>query len=140
MLLQAETISPADETRITPILTDLWRRAQPIVRYRLGDVLQLDAAPCACGSSWRRIAAIEGRQDDLCWFPRADDSLRIIFPDAIRRMILLADARIAEYHAEQPAPGDLRLHVTLRDGAEFADVATHLRNELYPLFFNKRVE
>lgn len=131
MLLQTEAISGDDKSRVTPILTDLWRRAQPIVRYRLGDVLRLDATPCACGSSWQRIAAIEGRQDDLCWFPRADDSLRIIFPDAIRRMILLADARIVEYRAEQPVAGELRIFVTVVDGADFAEVATRLQQSVH---------
>jgi putative adenylate-forming enzyme len=127
MLLQTEAVSPDDDTRVTPILTDLWRRTQPIVRYRLGDVLQLDANPCGCGLSWQRIAAIEGRQDDLFWFPRADDTLRIIFPDAIRRMILLADARIVEYRAEQASAGALRISVSLTPGSDFAEVASRLQ-------------
>ena len=126
MVMQTETISPLDPTRVTPILTDLWRHTQPIIRYRLGDVLRLDARPCACGSTWQRIAAIEGRQDDLCWFPRADDSLRPVFPDAIRRMILLADDRIVEYRAEQHAAGTLDIQVAVSDPRAFTDVAARL--------------
>ncbi len=109
------------------MLTDLWRRTQPIIRYRLGDVLRLEPAPCPCGSTWQRIAAIEGRQDDLCWFPQADDTLRVVFPDAIRRMVLLADDRITEYAAEQPAAGELVLHIDVREAALFAEVAPRLR-------------
>ncbi len=127
MVMQTETISPHDPARVTPILTDLWRYTQPIIRYRLGDVLRLDATPCVCGSSWQRIAAIEGRQDDLCWFPRADDSLRPVFPDAIRRMILLADARIVEYRAEQHAAGALDIQVDVSDPREFPAVAGRVR-------------
>ncbi|MES3034664.1 MAG: F390 synthetase-related protein [Gemmatimonadota bacterium] len=127
MVLQQEPIDD-DAERVTPILTDLWRRAQPIVRYRLGDILRLDATPCRCGSSWQRIAAIEGRQDDLCWFPQVDDSLRAIFPDAIRRMVLLADDRIVEYRAEQAEAGGLTLQIALRDDTAFADVAERLQH------------
>jgi putative adenylate-forming enzyme len=131
MVMQTEALAPHDATRVTPILTDLWRRAQPIVRYRLGDILQLDATVCACGSSWQRIAAIEGRQDDLCWFPQHDDSLRIVFPDVIRRMVLLADDRILEYRVEQPAAGALRVHVDVRESGAFADVAVRLRTSVH---------
>jgi putative adenylate-forming enzyme len=126
MVMQTEPVQRDDPSRVTPILTDLWRRAQPIVRYRLGDVLRLDATRCACGSTWQRIAAIEGRQDDLCWFPQADATLRIVFPDAIRRMILLADARIAEYRAEQDSVGELRIAIDVSDAAEFANIAERL--------------
>ncbi len=129
MVLQTQPIAADDLSRVAPILTDLWRRTQPIVRYRLGDVLHLDATPCPCGSSWRRIAAIEGRQDDLCWFPQSDESLRVVFPDAIRRMVLLADHRITDYHVEQPAAGVLHLQIAVGDAdhAAFEEVATQLR-------------
>jgi phenylacetate-CoA ligase len=130
MVMQGDTVSTDDPSRVTPILTDLWRRTQPIIRYRLGDILQLDMAPCRCGSTWQRIAAIEGRQDDLCWFPQSDDSLRAVFPDAIRRMVLLADAQIAEYRAEQPEPGALSLQVVVRPGASFGDVAARLEQRV----------
>ena len=136
MMMQTEPVAPHDATRVTPILTDLWRRTQPIVRYRLGDVLQLDATPCACGSSWQRIAAIEGRQDDLCWFPQHDDSPRIVFPDAIRRMVLLADDRILEYRVEQPAAGELHVHVDVSQSEAFADVAARVRASVHDALRN----
>ncbi len=126
MVVQTEPVNRGDPSRVTPILTDLWRRTQPIIRYRLGDVLRLDHTPCACGSTWQRIAAIEGRQDDLCWFPQSDDALRVIFPDAIRRMILLADARITEYSAAQEAAGELRIAIDVDTAADFAVIATRL--------------
>lgn len=124
MVMQGEVVSPADPLRVTPVLTDLWRRTQPIIRYRLGDVLRLEPARCACGSSWQRIAAIEGRQDDLCWFPQRDDTLRVVFPDAIRRMVLLADDRITEYRAVQEAPGALHVELDVREGGDFPSIAS----------------
>jgi putative adenylate-forming enzyme len=54
--------------RVTPIITDLWRKTQPIIRYRLGDVFQLDTQTCKCGSSWRTIAVHEGRLKDRLQF------------------------------------------------------------------------
>jgi putative adenylate-forming enzyme len=127
MAMQHTVIDDADPLRISPVITDVWRTTQPIVRYQLGDVLRLDATPCACGSSWQRIAAIEGRQDDCCWFPREDGSLRLLFPDALRRMILLADDRITEYHVEQREPGALHVALDVAPNAVVADVAARVR-------------
>jgi putative adenylate-forming enzyme len=127
MVMQTEAVTDTDTSRVTPVLTDLWRRTQPIIRYRLGDVLRLNPALCACGSSWQRIDAIEGRQDDLCWFPTADASLRVLFPDAIRRMILLADDGIAHYRAEQDAPGALLVQIEAVPGHDFIQIASRVR-------------
>jgi putative adenylate-forming enzyme len=104
--------------RVTPIVTDLWRRTQPIIRYRLNDVLRLADKHCRCGSDFRVIAAIEGRCDDICYFVTETGELRPFFPDVIRRMILLASDAIAEYQAVQKQPGQLRVRVALLPGAE----------------------
>jgi phenylacetate-coenzyme A ligase PaaK-like adenylate-forming protein len=113
--------------RIQPIITDLWRRTQPMVRYRLNDVVQLAPGPCACGSGFRVIAAVEGRSDDCCRFISTDGTLRIFFPDTIRRMILLASGQIAEYQAVQTRPGQLSVHLAVVPGADFGAVAQAVR-------------
>ena len=126
VVLQLERL-PGDTGRVTPIVTDLWRRTQPIIRYRLNDVLQMDPRRCRCGSHFRVIRAIEGRCDDLCLFPAADGSLRPFFADTIRRMILLAHPAIRDYQAVQERPGHLRIHLTVAPDVPFAGVAAALR-------------
>lgn len=118
---------PAAAPRVTPIVTDLWRRTQPIIRYRLNDVLQMDPRPCRCGSHFRVIRAIEGRCDDLCFFVSDDGSLRPFFADTIRRMILLAHPAISDYQAVQEQPGALRIHLDSAPGVPFDSVAAALR-------------
>jgi putative adenylate-forming enzyme len=108
--------------RMTPIVTDLWRRTQPIIRYRLNDVLRLATRPCTCGSSFRVIEEIEGRCDDICYFRTRDGSERPFFPDTIRRMILLADPRITDYLAVQDQQGQLHLHLACERGTPFAEI------------------
>lgn len=116
---------PAGEGRVTPIVTDLWRRTQPIIRYRLNDVLTLADTPCPCGSAFRVIERIEGRCDDVCHFIQHDGSLRPFFSDALRRMVLLSDERIVDYQLVQHHPGELRVRLQVR--SEFATVAAQLR-------------
>lgn len=127
LVLQTEPLVTADGSRVTPVLTDLWRYTQPIIRYRLGDVLRLEPGRCVCGSTWRRIAAIEGRQDDLCWFAQSNGALRVVFPDALRRMVLLATDGIVEYRIEQHAPSALHLQIDVEVGQDFDAVARQLR-------------
>lgn len=114
--------------RVTPIVTDLWRRTQPIIRYRLNDVLRLADKPCRCGSDFRVIEAVEGRCDDVCYFVTNDGDTRPFFPDVIRRMILLASDAITEYQAVQERPGQLCVRVALLPGAAADAVDAALRH------------
>lgn len=122
----------ASRSRFTPVLTDLWRRTQPIIRYRLNDVLRLESDRCACGNPWRTIAAIEGRSDDALEFHSADGP-RLVFPDTIRRAVLLASDRVLEYAAVQSSPNELRISLEVARGHEIAAleaVRESLRREL----------
>jgi phenylacetate-CoA ligase len=47
------------------VFTSLTKEALPIVRYRTGDISSLDASPCSCGRTVRRMARITGRADDM---------------------------------------------------------------------------
>lgn len=108
--------------RVMPIVTDLWRTTQPIIRYRLNDVLQLASQPCACGSPFRVIRAIEGRCDDVCSFLAQAGGMRPFYPDTIRRMILLASQEITDYQVVQRHPGHLAIALAITPGMDFASI------------------
>jgi putative adenylate-forming enzyme len=127
--LQCEPIA-GDPARVMPIVTDLWRTAQPIVRYRLNDILTLSEEVCPCGSDFRVIAAIEGRCDDLFEFPSSMGTTRPVFPDLIRRMILLASAEILDYQATQERCGQIHIYLDVPPDAEWAAVAQALRRSV----------
>lgn len=118
-------LEPLEDGRTTPIVTDLWRRVQPILRYRLNDVLTLRDTPCPCGSAFRVLERIEGRTDDLCYLDAVGGGSRVVYPDVIRRMILLADERIEDYRVVQDRPGSLQVH--LRVSGEFGAVVETVR-------------
>ena len=95
----------AGQQRFMPVITDFSRRTQAFVRYRLDDVLRMDAEQdCPCGRHTRTIAAIEGRQDDVLWLPDVrNDALTALFPDSLRRAMLLAQDCFSDYRLEQHA-------------------------------------
>ena len=51
-----------------PVITDLRRTSQPVVRFRGDDYLEVDPRPCACGYAGRVIHPVEGRIHDLWHF------------------------------------------------------------------------
>jgi putative adenylate-forming enzyme len=130
VVIQFEPLPGSDGTQVTPIVTDIWRRTQPIIRYRLNDVLQLEQQPCTCGSPFRVIRAIEGRCDDICYFESLAGGKRPFFPDTIRRMILLASPEIADYQVVQEQVGRLNIHLALAPGASFDRVIQAVRESV----------
>lgn len=94
----------AERTRFIPIVTDLWRRTQPVIRYRLNDVLQITRSPCACGRAATGIAAIEGRADDVLWLDGAQRPVAM-FPDLLTRAIVVSLPDVDDFRVIERARG-----------------------------------
>jgi len=67
--------------RYIPILTDFRRKSQPVIRYRLNDLLS--DVQCDCGSV-NQALKVEGREDDVFHFPDVSGRLQKLFPDELR--------------------------------------------------------
>ncbi|MDJ0616564.1 MAG: adenylate cyclase [Calothrix sp. MO_192.B10] len=94
-----------DVGKFMPIITDFNRTTQPIIRYRLDDILTERQTPCPCGSVLTAIDCIEGRRDDIFYLPSlTGDKLIPMFPDFIRRAIIIASGDIQEYLIVQKSP------------------------------------
>ncbi len=92
----------SERTKFYPIISDFRRRTQPIIRYRLNDILTLKTDPCPCGSPMLAIEQIEGRMDDLFIFKnKHTDQMEYIFPDFIRRACITASENLKEYKVIQ---------------------------------------
>lgn len=100
-----------DSRRFVPIVTDFCRRTQPIVNYRLDDILIENTTPCSCGSVFTRLEKIEGRCDDMLRFKRGDGSHINIFPDYMRRAIITSTNRLVAYRVIQTAFNSLSVQV-----------------------------
>ncbi|MDQ7095084.1 AMP-binding protein [Desulfosporosinus sp. PR] len=53
------------------LVTVLWKRAQPLIRYELDDSLRLSPSLCSCGRPFRLIEEIQGRVHEILSFPSA---------------------------------------------------------------------
>lgn len=82
------------------IVTNLVNHAQPLIRYEMNDLIVLDE-PCTCGSNFRTIEKILGRNDDILYFKKKDGLIQHIFPDLFSRWIITSSENIREYKVIQ---------------------------------------
>ena len=96
--------------------------AFPLLRYDTGDVATIDAAEATRGGVWRRVQAIDGRQEDFVILPSGARVGRLdhIFKD-------LVNIREAQIH--QPAEGRLVFRIVRGDGYEDARDEARLLHE-----------
>lgn len=103
-----------DRKRFHPIITDLMRSSQPVVRYELNDIIH-EKESCNCGSSAMAIEKIEGRSDDVLIFNSNNDDEVRIYPDFFRRAIITVDEAINDYTLLQTGMNELELFVNSND-------------------------
>lgn len=85
-----------DDEYFYPIITDFSRESQPVIRYKLNDILKIKNDKCACGSQFMAVEKIIGRDDDVMIFKDFK-----IFPDVLARKIALETDAFLKYEITQ---------------------------------------
>lgn len=97
------------------IVTDLHKRAQPIIRYELNDIITISPKKCPCGSNFRVIEKIQGRSDDIFWAKNIKTKKwQFIIPDYISRAIISSSKNIDEYQVIQKSPEEILIRIQLK--------------------------
>lgn len=126
-----------DEQRFYPIITDFRRASQPIIRYRLNDILVQKEGNCPCGSCFMSIEKIEGREDDIFYFPSIEGNSNVrIFPDFIRNAVITASDDIDEYMVVQENLKKIVVQLKLKSTEKEKITYTEVKDSLEKLFEN----
>jgi phenylacetate-coenzyme A ligase PaaK-like adenylate-forming protein len=113
---------PDGEPGARVLVTNLYNRVQPLIRYEIPDVVTIDPDPCPCGRTTRLIRSVQGRSDDVLRL----DGVRL---HPLQFAALTADPDVAEFQVRQHGRRlELRI-VPARDVAA-ADVAPRLRRHV----------
>ncbi len=90
------------------IVTNLFSRAMPIIRYRTGDRGVLDPEPCPCGRGLPRLKKVEGRQTDFLVTPsgRVIHALAIIY-------VLREISKVKEFQVTQETLDEVVIRVVM---------------------------
>lgn len=120
--------------RVVPVITDFTRRSQTFHRFRVDDVLLLDARTCGCRTPFQKVATVEGRLQDVILLPEAGDRFRPLFPLDLNAILSPLD----DYSLRQMAPDHFVLESYATPGAElmtalYAALGRPERMELVPL-------
>jgi phenylacetate-CoA ligase len=85
------------------VFTTLLKEAQPLIRYRTGDIASVTSEPCACGRTMSRITALRGRLDDMLIIRGVN-----LFPSTIETLLLGVEEVGPHYRliVERPAEMD----------------------------------
>ncbi len=121
-----------EQGKFQPIITDFSRKSQPIVRYRLNDVLTLKKETCACGSPMTALRYIEGRADDVFELPSVTGAgVVTVFPDFIRRAVLFASDRIVDFRVTQTGAAEIEVRAVVRGSED--EIRESIRREFREL-------
>lgn len=120
-VIDPETHKPAEPgTRGELVITNLTRTGMPVLRYRTGDLVELDIEPCACGRSLNRIrGGVLGRADDMLIVRGVN-----LYPAVIDNL-LRGCPGVAEYEVEIRRIGgmdELLLKIEARNGEPFSSI------------------
>ena len=124
---QYQPVAPGQPSH-TVLLTNLANRAQPLIRYDLGDSITVRADPCECGN---RLPAIhvQGRGDDLLELHGRGGVAVQLLPLALTT-VLEEGAGLYDFQLVQLGPRALRLHVGVREHAKADRARSALRGFL----------
>ena len=139
---EGKPVTRSGETASTMLVTNLVNDVQPLIRYRMNDRVEL-GGPCACGSSFRTLRRVLGRNDDVLQLrrtlpvPTTGTSTRSVFPDLVSRWIITTDDCIREFHVTVFTPDALEVVLDPLPGTSEAqvervreEVALRMREEL----------
>ena len=112
------TIVEAEDERL--LITNLFMKTQPVIRYEVTDMVRLHDDPCPCGRPTRTVSAIEGRSDDILELPADGGGTVRLHPIHLRSPL----AHLETVRAYQVVLRDDGLHVRVvpRGDAAAADV------------------
>ena len=100
---------PPGEVGARLLVTNLFNRALPLIRFEVSDLVEIDPEPCPCGRNLMRVRSLEGR---------AEEVLRLggVTVHPLQFAVVTADRDVREFQVVQEGNA-LRLRVALRNGA-----------------------
>jgi len=106
------------------VLTTLFNRAQPLIRYRMDDHVTITSRPCRCGSAYHRIKNIGGRSEDFLYFKLAEGKTGFIHPSEIVEFFVPG---LEKFQLRQISPLHLHMLMVISGSRATVEDAAHRR-------------
>jgi phenylacetate-CoA ligase len=103
-VIDPETLAPVPDGQVGElVITTLTKEAIPLVRYRTRDLTAILPGTCACGRTFRRMARVKGRTDDMIIAKGTK-----VFPSEIEAVLFAVEGTAPHYQVQldRDASGD----------------------------------
>jgi len=111
------------------VITNLGRLGFPVIRYRTGDLVQLNLTPCACGRAFARFdGGLLGRSDDMVTIRGVN-----VYPTAIENVIRQF-ASVDEFQVTVTTVQEMRqleVEIEVVPGNDSEHVRTHVEQAIH---------
>jgi phenylacetate-CoA ligase len=95
-VLDPETLAPVPLGKVGElVITTLTKEAIPVIRYRTRDLTAILDEPCPCGRTFRRMARVKGRTDDMLIVKGAK-----VFPSEIEAVLFEIEGTEPHYQVQ----------------------------------------
>lgn len=112
----------------TVLVTNLANRVQPVIRYDLGDRVELVEAPCPCGSPLP-VVRVEGRAADVVVF-EAPDGTPVPVPPLALATVIEGTPGVRSCQAIRTGPRSLTVRIEAETGSDLGVVWTGVDERL----------
>lgn len=119
---------PPGVTSHTVLVTNLANRVQPLIRYDLGDRVEVATAPCPCGSVLPAVK-VEGRTNDVLTFEAREGRAIRILPLALATVVEETPG-VHRFQAIGAGPRTLTIRLEAEEGADPDEVWTAVEERL----------
>jgi phenylacetate-CoA ligase len=100
---------PPGEVGARLLVTNLFNRVQPLIRFEVSDLVAFEPEPCPCGRNLARVRSLEGRAEEVL-------EVAGVTVHPMQFALVTADPDVREFQVVQDGDG-LCLRVALRNGA-----------------------
>lgn len=69
------------------LITVLFSRTQPLIRYEMSDQVQIATSPCPCGRPYACLETIQGRVEDILHFPAVTGGWVAVHPNVFHNVL-----------------------------------------------------
>lgn len=120
---------PDGEMGTRYLLTNLYNRTQPLIRYEVTDMLCLSPTPCPCGRPHALVQSMGGRSEDVLRLRRRSGSGEVTVTPMILSLAIESFVGIREYAVDHDRE-EIRIRLVVPNEDERRRITTELPQRL----------
>ena len=119
------------------LLTNLYNRCQPLIRYKMNDIATYDEDECDCGSPFPLLKNVEGRREETIWVENGSGGYEILHPSLFVEFFLTGLHRL---QIHQKKRNHLLILAVIRESPTMDLTEKNIKKRMKEILSNKNLE